>query len=209
VPRLFILSPANCSGIRAKMVLRAEASFPLAVRLRGGDGAPLGDVMAFMSGLYFRGKQAYARAFARPPAGEAGAFVITPNRGLWPLEETITARELQDFARGDIDAANARYRRPLVADVRRLAATDAEIVLLGSIATAKYVDVLTDVLGERLLFPTDFVGRGDMSRGGLMLRCVDDGRELAYAPVVGATRHGERPAKLQRRPGLGKRLARG
>src|SRR5262249_16633689 len=99
------------------MVLRAEASFPLAVRLRSGAGAPLGDVMTFMSGLYFRGKQAYARAF-----GTTGAFVITPNRGLWPLEETITARELCDFARGDIDAANPRYRRPLVADVRRLAA---------------------------------------------------------------------------------------
>jgi hypothetical protein len=209
VPRLFILSPANCNGIRARMVLRAEASFPLAQRLRGGDGAPLGEVMSFMSGLYFRGKHAYARAFARPPTGHAGAFVITPNRGLWPAEEPITARELEDFARGDIDAANSRYRRPLLADVRRLAAAGAEVVLLGSIATGKYVDVLCDVLGERLLFPTDFVGRGDMSRGGLLLRCVDDGRELAYASVAGAVRHGERPAKLTRRPSPGKRLAGG
>ena len=181
------------------MVLRAEATFPLAQRLRVGDGAPLAEVMSFMSGLYFRGKRAYANAFARPPEGVAGAYVITTNRGLWAAEEPITARELDDFARGDIDADNPRYRRPLVADLRRLAATDAEIVLLGSIATAKYVDVLCGVLGERLLFPRDFVGRGDMSRGGLMLRCVDGGRELAYVPVAGAVRHGERPAKLGRR----------
>jgi hypothetical protein len=198
VPRVFILSPANAGGVRARMVLRAEARFPLAVRLRGA-GVPLGEVMSFMSGLYFRGKHAYARAFARPPADCPGALVITPNRGLWPAEEAITARELRDLARGDIDAADERYRRPLVADLRRLAATGAEVVLLGSIATGKYVDVLGEILGDRLLFPTDFVGRGDMSRGGLLLRSVESGAELAYAPVVGAVRHGVRPGRLPRR----------
>jgi hypothetical protein len=48
------------------------------------------------------------------------------------------------------------------------------------------VDVLLDVVGERLLFPTDFVGRGDMSRGALLLRAAREGRELAYEPVAGA-----------------------
>ena len=193
--RLFILSPANVAGLRARLILREEAAFPLAVRLRDG-GAPIGEVMSFMSGLYFRGKHSYSRTFARPPAGVAGAWVVTTNRGLWPAEEVVTSRQLRDFATGDIDAEDPRYRRPLVADVKRLARSGAEIVLLGSIATGKYVDVLTEILGERLLFPPAFVGRGDMSRGGLLLRCVESGTELPYAPVVGAIRHGKRPARL-------------
>jgi hypothetical protein len=199
VARVFLLSPANVNGVRAQMVLRAEADFPLARALRDG-GAALGDVMSFMSGLYFRGKHAYARAFARPPDGQPGAWVVTPNRGLWPAEERVTARELTAFAAGDIDAADPRYRRPLVADVRRLLRNAVEIVLLGSIASGKYVDVLTAVVGERLLFPPAFIGRGDMSRGGLMLRCVEAGTELDYAPVIGAVRHGARPPRLPPKP---------
>jgi hypothetical protein len=212
VPRIFLLSPAKVGGIRAGYVLREGAAFPLAVRLRE-TGVPIGEVMSFMSGLYFRGKYAYARAFAQPPWGHAGAFVVTSNRGLWPADETVTARELRSFADGDIDADDPGYRRPLLADVRRLARTDAEFVLLGSIATGKYIDVLTEVLGDRLLFPSDFVGRGDMSRGGLLLRCVQEGSELSYAPVLGAVRHGVRPAKLappqRRRRTGGKPLAPG
>jgi hypothetical protein len=196
--RVFLLSPANLGGIRAGYLLRDSASFPLAVQVRE-TGAPLGEVMTFVSGLYFRGKQAYARAFARPPEGTAGAWVVTPNRGLLPLDQPVTLRDLRRMASGDIDAGDARYRRPLVASVKRLAATGAELVLLGSIASDKYVSVLTRVLGERLLFPPDFVGRGDMSRGGLMLRCAADGRELSYAPVVGAERHGARPPRLEPR----------
>jgi len=197
VPRLFVLSPANLGGIRAGYLMRDGADFPLARRVRDG-GAPLGEVMSFVSGLYFRGKHAYARAFARPPAGLDGAWVVTPNRGLLPLDEPVRLRDLRRMAGGDIDAGDARYRRPLLAAVKRLAAAagDTEIVLLGSIASDKYVDVLTRVLGERLLFPTDFVGRGDMSRGGLMLRCAAENRELPYAPVAGAERHGARPPKL-------------
>ena len=69
------------------------------------------------------------------------------------------------------------------------------MVLLGSVATGKYVDVLLDVVGERLLFPTDFVGRGDMSRGALLLRAVRERVELAYEPVATAVRRGSRPRK--------------
>jgi hypothetical protein len=192
--RLFLLSPANMSGIRAGYLLRDTASFPLAARLRDG-GAPLGEVMSFASGLYFRGKEAYARAFVRPTRDAPGVFVVTSNRGLVPLDEIVTVRDLRRLATGDIDAADPRYRRPLVRDVRRLAA-GAEVVLLGSIASDKYVAVLCGELGERLLFPPAFVGRGDMSRGGLLLRCVDEGRELDYAPVAGAIRHGARPPRL-------------
>jgi hypothetical protein len=199
VPRIFILSPANLGGIRAGYLLRDGASFELATRVHDG-GARLGEVMSFVSGLYFRGKDAYARAFARPPAGEVGSWVVTPNRRLLPLDSTVDVADLRKLAGGDIDAEDRRYRRPLVAALKKLVAAagaEAELVLLGSIASAKYVDVMTEVLGERLLFPPAFVGRGDMSRGSLMLRCAESGEELAYAPVVGAVRHGSRPPKLE------------
>ncbi|MGH7856579.1 MAG: hypothetical protein ACREQY_04550 [Candidatus Binatia bacterium] len=202
--RIFILSPAQCTGRRAAILLSARAAFPLARRLRSEEGAPLGEVFAFLSGLYFRGKLAYARAFARPPAGLSGALVITPSRGLRPAEEPITAACLREFATVAIDATEARYREPLARDAGRLfatAGTDCEIVLLGSVATPKYVDLLHERFGERARFPAEFVGRGDMSRGGLMLRCVDEGRELEYLSLDGTMRRGPRPPKLApRRP---------
>ncbi len=74
-----------------------------------------------------------------------------------------------------------------------------EVVLLGSVATGKYVSVLLEILRERIHFPADFVGRGDMSRGGLLLRCAVDQTELAYIPVQGAVRKGRRPPKLEPR----------
>ena len=85
--RIFLLSPANCAGVRARMVMSERATFPLAARLRSAEGAPIGDVFSFLSGLYFRGKVTYARAFASPPDCEspisgAGVFVITPTAGL-------------------------------------------------------------------------------------------------------------------------------
>ena len=202
--RVFLLSPANCSGIRAKMVMSDKAQFDLAVRLRGKSGVAIGEVFAFVSGLYFKGKITYALAFARPPepgspiAG-SGALVITPNAGLRPVETRVTAEALRAFAGVDIAANDPRYRRPLLASARALAediGPECDVVLLGSIASAKYVDVLTEVFGERLRFPIDFVGRGDMSRGGLLLRCARSGEELTYVPVQGAVRHGPRPPKL-------------
>ena len=195
--RVFLLSPADCSGKRARLLLRPDPG-DLGRRLQGEEGAPLGEVFAFVSSLYFRGKLAYARAFARPPRGEAGIHVITPCDGLRGPEAPLRDRDLRRYARVDVDAGEPRYRRPLLRDLRERAPAwgDAEVVLLGSIASAKYVDVLTSVLGTRVLFPSDFVGRGDMSRGGLMLRCVEGRRELAYAPIVGAERRGPRPARL-------------
>ena len=202
--RIFVLSPANCAGVRAQLLFSNRARFPLALRLREAEGAELGDVMSFVSGLYFRGKLAYARAFARPPhpAGEVsagGVLVITPDAGLRPSTVPVTLDTLRGSARVDIRADNPYYRRPLQQTAERLAARigpACEVVLLGSIASAKYVDVLTGVFGDRLRFPLEFVGRGDMSRGGLMLRCVAAGRELTYVRLGEAARHGPRPARL-------------
>jgi len=202
--RVFLLSPANCSGPRAKIVLSERAQFDLAVRLRGPQGVAMGEVFAFISGLYFKGKLAYALAFARPPEPGAdltgsGVLVITPTAGLRPAETAVTADALRTFAGVDIAANDPRYRRPLLASARALAdeiGPDCDVVLLGSIASGKYVEVLTEVFGDRLRFPIDFVGRGDMSRGGLLLRCARSGEELPYVPVQGAVRHGPRPPKL-------------
>ena len=186
------------------MVLSERAQFDLALRLRTDHGASIGEVFAFVSGLYFKGKLGYALAFARPPepgtplAG-SGALVITPNAGLRPVETAVTADALRAFAGVDIAANDPCYRLPLLASARALAedvGPDCAVVLLGSIASAKYVDILTEVFGSRLQFPLDFVGRGDMSRGGLLLRCARSGEELAYAPVQGAVRHGPRPPRL-------------
>ena len=71
-------------------------------------------------------------------------------------------------------------------------------MLLGSVASGKYTGPLLEVFGERLLFPADFVGRGDMSRGGLMLRRALSGIELPYIPVQGAQLRGARPPRLER-----------
>ena len=197
--RVFVLSPARVDGERAAIMLSPRAAFPLACRLREPAGAPLGEVMSFLSGLYFRGKLAYAEAFARPPARVDGVLVITSDAGLRAPVTPMTVDTLRRGARVDIDAANRRYRRPLevsaAALASRLAARD-EVVLLGSIASPKYVDVLLGVFGDRLLFPLEFVGRGDMSRGGLLLRCVAARQELTYVPVRGAVRTGTRPPKL-------------
>ena len=187
--RVFLLSPAHLGGKRATILLREEAAFPLAVRLRQPGGVALGEAFSFLSGLYFRGKLAYALRFARPPAGLAGAQVITANRGLVPADMPVRPAELRAFGSMDIHPDDPRYRGPLQQDVARLAQrSELELVLLGSVATAKYVDVLLDVVGERLLFPTEFVGRGDMSRGALLLRAAREGRELSYEPVAGALR---------------------
>jgi hypothetical protein len=196
---VFLLSPAYCGGRRAKMLLREGSSMPLAVRLAEGT-LPLGDAFTFMSGLYFRGKIAYAKAFGRRVDPGPAAFVITPTRGLQPPDVLIDREVIEEFAALDVAHDEPRYRDPLVADARKLANTlaeDARIVLLGSVATAKYLEVVADAFQSRLCFPSAFIGRGDMSRGGLMLRSADSGQELEYMPFSSATtRHGPRPPKL-------------
>jgi hypothetical protein len=202
---VFLLSPANCGGIRARMMMSPNARFELAQRLQSVQGAPLGEIFSFVSGLYFRGKLAYARRFARPPdptdsVAAGGVLVITTNAGLRAVDTPVTVESFQAFATGEIDLRNAAYRAPLEQSAKALRdaiGSDCEVVLLGSVASGKYVDLLLPIFGDRLMVPPDFVGRGDMSRGGLMLRCVMAGYELPYVSLNGAIRHGARPPKLE------------
>jgi hypothetical protein len=197
--QIFILSPASCAGKRAELLLNERASFALARRVQNDEGAPLGEVFSFLSGLYFRGKLTYARAFARPAVGSSGICVITAGRGLVDPETNVRLDDLREFAAVPIDVREPRYREPLVRDAAAVAASlpiDGQAVLLGSIASEKYVEILQAAFGERLVFPSAFVGRGDMSRGGLLLRAVDAGEELSYLPVAGSVRRGVRPGRL-------------
>ena len=126
--------------------------------------------------------------------------MITPGRGLVPHDETVGLDDLRAIAAVGVSLDEPRYRGPLERDASTLALTLGErdsVILLGSIATNKYVEVLERFLDRRLFFPSDFVGRGDMSRGGLMLRHVLERRELSYVPFAGAVRRGNRPPKLQ------------
>jgi hypothetical protein len=186
-------------------MLSPTAQFAVARQLRSPAGAALGDVFSFVSGLYFRGKLAYARTFARPPdpsepVAAGGVLVITPNAGLRSPETPIGIELFETFAAGAIDVKNAAYREPLERGgwaLRAAIGEECDVVLLGSIASGKYVEVLQPIFGDRLVFPPAFVGRGDMSRGGLMLRCVMAGVELEYVPIAGAARHGQRPPRLE------------
>jgi hypothetical protein len=196
--RVFILSPARASGVRMGYLMRPAADFALAQQFQK-SGAALGELFQFGSGLYFRGKLTYARAFARPPRGTPGVLAIVPGRGLLDVETLITVADLRAMAEVPVDLREPRYRTPLVRDARGLLQSLGEadeVVLLGSIATGKYAEVLEEIFGERLLFPPSFVGRGDMSRGGLLLRSARALEELAYAPLRGAVRHGPRPPRL-------------
>jgi hypothetical protein len=200
--RIFLLSPASAAGRRAGILIDGRGTFPLAEQLRAGGAVTLGEAFTFLSGLYFRGKLAYARAFASAPQGVPGVRVITTNRGLLDPDTPVTAADLRAFGTVPIDLADDRYRAPLLHDANAIAAAlpdDAIVVLLGSIASGKYVDLLTQVFGDRLRFPAEFVGRGDMSRGGLLLRCVDAAQELEYVPVAGTPRRGARPPRLEPR----------
>jgi hypothetical protein len=188
--RVFLLSPARAGGQRMGYLLRPNPGFELAREFQRG-GAPLGELFQFASGLYFRGKLTYAKAFGR-------GLVIAPGRGLLDPETRVSVADLRAMGEVPVDLAEDRYRLPLENAVRELAAAGGEVVLLGSIATGKYADVLLDAFGDRLLFPSEFVGRGDMSRGGLLLRAARAGVELTYSTLRGAIRHGKRPPKLPR-----------
>jgi hypothetical protein len=187
--RVFLLSPANCNGLRARWVLKKDSRLPLAERLRA-SGAPLGEVFSFLSALYFRGKLSYALAFAVPPTGCRGVWLITPTAGLVPHDHIIRLSGLRGYSRGRIHLKSKNYCAALRRSANKLAAEtgeDCEIVLLGSLATGKYLDILGPVFGRRLRVPADFIGLGDMSRGGLLLRCVREARELSYLETAALT----------------------
>ena len=200
--RIFILSPARTSGERADLIYNPGARFDLARRLHRGEALPIHEIFTFLSGLYFRGKVAYAKTFAAPRGRLAGTFVITSNQGLMDINQTVTLDELRAFSTSEIDLKNEAYIGPLERDAKRISrklGRNAEVVLLGSISTKKYVDPLLKIFGERLRFPIEFVGRGDMSRGSLLLRHAVAKTELTYAPLGGATLRGKRPPRLEPR----------
>ena len=194
--RIFLLSPASSGGKRAALLLNDRATFDIATRVRSDEGAPLGDVFSFLSGLYFRGKLTYAQAFASPPPSEtSGVHLITATDGLWSPTTRVTLSDLERFATVPIDAKEPRYRLPLERDAERLAERVGEgcdVVLLGSIATRKYLDVLEPIFGDRLLFPMEFIGHGDMARGAMLLKRAASGAELTYWPVSKARNQNSR-----------------
>src|SRR5919198_2274171 len=144
-PRIFLLSPANSGGERAGLLLRPQASFPLAQHLPTPDGATIADVFTFASGLYFRGKRTSAERFAAPPRGVPPACVIVPGFGLVPLDTRVRVEDLLAFAKIPIDVRDPRYRVPLERDARALLPYFDErtrVVLLGSVASGKYTEIL-------------------------------------------------------------------
>ena len=164
------------------MLLNANASFDLAQRLRRG-GISLGEAFGFMSPLYFAGKLKYASVFSSQTGQTPGTLIITACRGLLRPETMVTAEELQAICGEAIVAKNPKYRDPLERDLRTLSDAIGEhhrVVLLGSIATRKYIPVLLEALGERLLVPQEFVGMGNMQRGALLMRCWREKSELKY-----------------------------
>jgi hypothetical protein len=187
-PKVFLLSPASLAGPRAGQLLSRAASFPLARLYRSPAGVPIGQAYAFVSALYFRGKLAYALRFG---AAAAAVLVIAPGYGLVAPDWPLTPERLRRLRRTPVDPRRRSYVGPLRRDALALAAgapPSAAVVLLGSLATGKYLDVLEPVFGERLVAPTCFAGLGDMSRGSLLLRAAASGEELAYAPAGGLRR---------------------
>jgi hypothetical protein len=197
--RIFLLSPASCGGKRAALLFNERAEFTVARRIRSDEGAPLGEVFSFLSGLYFRGKLNYARAFENPPPRRV--HIITPTDGLCSPGLMVTLEDVERFGSIPIEADESRYRVPLEHDAIRLAdkiGPRCEVILLGSVATGKYVDVLLPIFGRRLLFPKEFIGHGDMARGGLLLQRASSGKELNYIPVSGPSRLGKNASKKAR-----------
>ena len=203
--RIFLLSPASSGGKRAALLFNDRAEFDIATRVRQQPGAPLGEVFSFLSGLYFRGKLAYAREFQNPPPRRApGIQIITPTDGLYSPGTLVTLRDLERFATVPIDSEESRYRYPLERDAGKIAeriGPKCQVILLGSVATGKYVDVLLPIFGDRLVFPKEFVGHGDMARGGLLLQRAASRIELTYIPVSDPSRLGTRATKKARAEG--------
>jgi hypothetical protein len=179
---VFLLSPANTNGLRAKQLMSPRAQFETARMYRSPEGVPIALAFAFMSALYFRGKIAYALHFG----GVENTFVIAPGFGLVPPDWRITEERMKTLKKIPVDIANRTYRTSLTRDAKALAARlgpDDKVVLLGSVASGKYVDILWPIFGDRLAFPKIFAGLGDMSRGGLLLRAMRADKELEYTSL--------------------------
>lgn len=170
------------NGLRAKQLMSPRAQFEAAQMYRSAEGVPIALAFAFMSALYFRGKIAYALHFG----GVENTYVIAPGFGLVPPDWRITTERMKVLQRTPVDLTKRTYRKPLEREAKALAKRiddDTRVVLLGSVASGKYVDVLWPIFGDRLMFPAIFAGLGDMSRGGLLLRAMRANRELEYTSL--------------------------
>ena len=185
--RLFLLSPASAHGARARPLLEPEPRTALARQLASSEGVPLGDVFRYLSGLYFNGKLAYARAFASPPSsvpGE-GVYVITLSDGLLLPSTALRTEDMRRFAA--VEMGSETYGRALERGARTLAellGAECEVIFLGSVGSGKYTDLLLPIFGERLLFPPALTSQGQLERGASLLRCVQERRELEYVPLA-------------------------
>ena len=160
--RIFLISPANASGVRAKMLFNERSQFELALRIRK-SGAPLGEIYNFISGLYFCGKLTYAKNFLNPPAGVPGVHIITPAAGLVSPGTVVDLTDLRRISSADVDSGNRLYRTPLNRDARillKILEPGTEVVLLGSIATSKYVEPLLEVFGYQYGISGGICGAG-------------------------------------------------
>jgi hypothetical protein len=188
-----VISPATAHGPRARQLRRPDSNSTLARQLRE-EGVPLGDVFSFLSGLYFRGKLEYARAFACVPTDEAeGVYIITMTDGLVSPNARISVQDLERYAQCGEGAASAATA--LESTARALLhrmGSEGDIVLLGSVGTGKYTDLLAPIFGERLLFPRDVLHIGQLARGALFLTRAREQRELEYIPVAEIMRAGRR-----------------
>jgi hypothetical protein len=182
---VFLISPANLKGKRGQSLLNGRSD--LARELRSPAGLPLEAAFSFVSSLYFRGKAAYAKTFGSAPPGLWPAHVMSAGGGLLRLDEHVTLERLRGWADVAIHEDNLHFTQPLQRHAAELLSAhdaDARFVLLGSVASSKYARPLLEVFGERLLFPSEFLGRGDMSRGALLLQAVREGQELVYRSVI-------------------------
>lgn len=173
-----------------------HAKFEAARMYQSEEGVPIGLAFAFMSALYFRGKLAYALHFG----GVENTFVIAPGFGLVQTDWRITQERMKALQRTPVDITKRNYRKPLEREANVLAkrlGDDAQVVLLGSVASGKYVDVLWPIFGDRLVFPGIFAGLGDMSRGGLLLRATRADQELEYTSLS-APRHKDNNNPVER-----------
>ena len=185
--KVFVLSPATTHGAKARVLTASEPRTPAARQLHGPQGMTLGEVFTYLSGLYFRGKLAYARVFAAAPPclGGAGIYVITPTDGLLDPDSALGVSDLERFASAAEGSAAGRVAfEKAVQSLERAMGPSCDVILLGSVGSGKYSDVLEPVLGDRLLFPRRLYKEGQLQRGAMLLEHAERGEELEYAPLA-------------------------
>ena len=184
--RVFLLSPATAHGPKASTLVEDPPRTPAARRLHMPGGMTLGALFTHLSGLYFTGKLAYAREFANAPSGlgSRGIHVVTFTHGLLDPETMVDPDMLRLFRAAGTSEPGGMQREQLEASARELARalgdTECDVILLGSVHSTKYTEILEPIFGERLRVPRDLVRRGHLQRGGLLLECVQSRRELDY-----------------------------